>query len=52
MARGGRFAVDNGCLCPVLDNNHGFGFETKEGQMWVINEECPIHGKNKPQETK
>lgn len=35
-------AIDKGCTCPVLDNNHGRG----EGPWWIT-EGCPIHGKKK-----
>lgn len=38
-------AVEQGCTCPVLDNNHGEGIpygKSKEQCFWV-NEECPLH---------
>lgn len=41
---GSNSALDNGCLCPVLDNGHGQG--RGDGTFW-INAECPLHGTNK-----
>jgi hypothetical protein len=42
-------AIDQGCLCPVLDNCHGKGFPvtTDEGELQIaywMNNECPLHG--------
>jgi len=31
-----------GCLCPILDNNHGKHLPWTGG--WWIDEHCPIHG--------
>jgi hypothetical protein len=43
-------AIQAGCLCPVLDNEHGKGCGMKDehgGAMFWINGECPLHGKEK-----
>lgn len=37
-------AIKSGCLCPILDNNHGQGFG--DPQLFYINEECPLHSPN------
>ena len=40
-------ALDMGCRCPVIDNNHGRSpvYVDEHGQsQWWINEECPLHG--------
>lgn len=39
MNPGSDEALDNGCLCPVLDNGHG---KKKDGLFWM-NADCPIH---------
>ena len=38
-------AIKLGCLCPVMDNNHGRGYSMDEDNnpIYVYNEECPIH---------
>ena len=39
-------ALSAGCLCPVLDNEHGAGFPYPGGKgpaFWV-NAACPLHG--------
>ena len=35
-------AVAQGCLCPVMDNAHGWGARGKEGVFW-IDGGCPLH---------
>lgn len=35
-------AMDKGCTCPVLDNNHGRGVGDPP-QFWM-NGDCPLHG--------
>lgn len=35
-------ALDVGCMCAVLDNNHG-RFAPVEPNSWWITEGCPIH---------
>lgn len=36
-------ALEAGCKCPVLDNNHGHGQYGIEGR-YVIGFDCPLHG--------
>ena len=37
-------AIEQGCLCAVLDNRHGKGaYDGKEGAFWVT-ADCPLHG--------
>ena len=43
---GSKEAIKAGCQCPVLDNNHGKGFN---GQFW-LNIFCPLHGDSKRKE--
>ena len=49
-------AVDQGCLCPPIENNNGLGRTvpkiirgevkpTKDG--WWVNDTCPLHGLGK-----
>ena len=49
---GSEKAIEKGCICPVLDNYHGKGFE---GKFWMV-ENCPLHGnirnKDKSEEEK
>lgn len=44
---GSPLAVNNGCLCAVLDNYHGQGFPlTRHGVTRVsfwISDDCPLH---------
>lgn len=42
-------AIEQGCLCPVLDNAHGLGYmggaKSSSGEpLFVMNMECPLHG--------
>ena len=43
---GSKNAQENGCKCPVLDNNHGAGFMwgLANPWCWYMNEHCPLHG--------
>lgn len=44
---GSKEAREQGCTCPVIDNNYGHGYYVDEegtAAFW-INEACPIHGK-------
>lgn len=47
---GSKEAIDQGCICPVLDNCHGKGFPitSEEGELliayWMDNE-CPLHNR-------
>lgn len=36
-------AIEQGCLCPVLDNGHGKGWYGKP-DVFVMSEDCPLHG--------
>lgn len=35
--------IDQGCLCPVLDNGHGDEELGRTRGFW-INGDCPLHG--------
>lgn len=39
-------AKEAGCLCPVMDNGHGRGMgrDHKGVMLYVIREDCPMHG--------
>lgn len=38
-------AIEQGCVCPVLDNHHGRGWDVGDGkQLFVTNADCPLHG--------
>ena len=39
-------AVEQGCLCPVIDNHYGKGIEMERGPspIFTFNMECPLHG--------
>lgn len=39
-------ALDQGCLCPVLDNGHGRGSMYGSG-VFVITGGCPLHAPQK-----
>lgn len=36
-------AIEEGCTCPVFDNNHGRGYMGME-DVFVYNGDCPMHG--------
>lgn len=37
-------AVKAGCLCPVMDNNHGKGFsDGKNARLFWYTSGCPVH---------
>ena len=41
---GSKEAREQGCLCPVIDNEHGKGYlGNGERFGFVINENCPLH---------
>ena len=48
---GSREAIDLGCVCPVLDNNHGRQSPWGDGNWWVVLG-CPVHAPEGPQEDK
>lgn len=35
-------ALQQGCTCPVYDNNHGRGYMGQEG-IFVYSMGCPVH---------
>lgn len=35
-------ARNRGCICPVLDNNHG-RWPTYEPDGWIYRMDCPLH---------
>lgn len=35
-------ALERGCTCPVLDNNHGAGYMGTD--HFVVRFDCPLHG--------
>ena len=39
---GTRLAVEAGCTCPILDNNHG-QMAPFPPDGWWITEACPLH---------
>jgi len=39
---GSQEALDQGCICAVLDNNHG-KFAPWPPDDWWITEGCPVH---------
>jgi hypothetical protein len=43
---GSEFALQQGCTCPVLDNEYGRGYMGVEGH-YCFNIDCPIHGEVK-----
>lgn len=43
---GSHEALNAGCECPVLDNNHGIGRCIGGQIMFWRNEECPLHGES------
>lgn len=36
-------AQRQGCICPVLDNAHGKGFQVKGHTCFWFNGDCPLH---------
>lgn len=43
-------ALDQGCRCPVLDNNHGEGSDWGPGKFWR-SADCPLHGMEKGEDS-
>lgn len=35
-------ALKKGCLCPILDNHHGRGYQGIQG-IYVYSGNCPLH---------
>lgn len=40
---GSNAAIDAGCRCPVMDNNHG-KYPPFPPDSWYLSGNCPIHG--------
>lgn len=45
-------AVEEGCLCPILDNDYGQGYHCTDKSQFIVVETCPIHGSKEYQEGK
>lgn len=39
-------AISSGCLCPIIDNHHGEGFERGGKRLWWTQSDCPLHGED------
>lgn len=39
---GTRAAIEQGCICPVMDNNHG-QWPPYPPDGWWLNPDCPLH---------
>ena len=37
-------AIERGCTCPRMDNNHGDGWVVDGLRHWWIAQDCPLHG--------
>ena len=46
MNPGSKEAYAKGCTCPIIDNRYGAGFgpSLPYNPLFVISENCPIHG--------
>ena len=46
-------AISQGCLCPIMDNNHGNGIPAGDGTyLFMHSGSCPMHGfKSQPHTT-
>ena len=44
-------AREQGCRCPIMDNAYGLGYGMQPN-VFVINEDCPLHGQPKPKPVK
>lgn len=40
---GSREAVNQGCICPVWDNEHGEGMNIGDRTLWYVTKGCPLH---------
>jgi len=38
-------AVAAGCTCAVMDNRHGQGIPSKDGPLFWISGDCPLHAR-------
>ncbi|HEX5015979.1 MAG TPA: hypothetical protein VFX15_00160 [Actinomycetes bacterium] len=43
---GSQAAIDAGCICPVLDNNHGKSPPWPPDGWWIV-EGCPLHDRGR-----
>lgn len=41
---GSKEAVEAGCTCPVMDNNHGLGLRVDGKTYFFRAQNCPLHG--------
>lgn len=41
---GSKEAVEAGCTCPIMDNNHGLGFCVDGKTYFFRDQNCPLHG--------
>lgn len=43
---GTKKAIEQGCTCPVMDNNYGAGIgQDKNGEtLFWYSQDCPLHG--------
>lgn len=39
-------AIEQGCICPVMDNNNGAGIIMDGEQVFWYTEGCPVHHNN------
>ena len=40
---GSKEAIEQGCICPVMDNEYGRGYMGQEG-VFIYSTGCPVHG--------
>ncbi len=38
-------AIARGCICPMLDNEHGTDVLLNDEHLFWINADCPVHAK-------
>jgi hypothetical protein len=36
-------AIEQGCTCPVIDNNYGKGYRCFDGSTFAYTVGCPVH---------
>jgi len=44
LTPGSDAAIEYGCTCPRMDNNHGEGWAVDGLRHWWIAQDCPLHG--------
>ena len=42
---GSKEAIEQGCICPVMDNEYGRGYMGQEG-VFIYSTSCPVHDKD------